>query len=125
MEELFVEIHGRSSLGRQGGTMADPTTDAADVHSAPNAKLLAAKLSEAELLLSYAVETGVQVDPGVFQSVLEAGTASRTGWTEHAATHLLIAEATLAALLKPVSAESLRIGAKYQKSWVRRMWGPI
>jgi len=105
--------------------MADPTTDAADVHSVPdpppgrvgvvageaadalNAKLLAAKLSEAELLLSYAVETGFQVAPGVLQGVLEAGAASRTGWTEHAATNLLIAESTLADLLKPVSAEAI------------------
>ncbi len=71
--------------------MADPTTDAANVHSVPdseaarivrpgaetsgalNAKLLTEKLAQAELLLSYAVETGVQVDPGVAQSVLEGG----------------------------------------------------
>jgi hypothetical protein len=124
--------------------MADPTTDAADVHSVPdpplgragvvageaadalNAKLLAAKLSEAELLLSYAVETGFQVAPGVLQSVLEAGAASRTGWTEHAATNLLIAESTLADLLKPVSAESLQSSARYRsKSLSRRLALPV
>ena len=123
--------------------MADPTTDAADVHSVPdpaggrvggsddssgalNAKLLATKLAEAELLLSYAVETGVQVDAGVFQCVLAAGAASRTGWTEHAAANLLTAEATLAAMLKPVSAESLQSSARYRsKPLIRRLALPV
>ena len=121
--------------------MADPMTDTADVHSVPdpatgrvgaeasgalNARLLAGKLTEAELLLSYAVETGVQVDPVVLRSVLEAGAASRTGWTEHAAANLLAAEAALAAILKPVSAESLQSSARYRsKSLKRRLALPV
>lgn len=79
-----------------------------------NTHLLKSKLSEAELLLSYAVETGIQVDPLVFRSILEAGAASRSGWTEHAAANLLMASTTLAALLKPVSAESLMSTARYK-----------
>jgi len=77
-------------------------------------KLLKAKLWEAELLLSYAVETGVHIDDGVVRSILEAGAASRSRWTEDAAAHLMKAEATLAAMLKPVSAESLKSCANYQ-----------
>jgi hypothetical protein len=111
--------------------MADPTSgnvgaetvvDSGQASGALNAKLLTGKLAEAELLLGYAVETGVQVEPAVFQSILEAGAASRTGWTEHAARNLLTAELTLAALLKPVSAESLQSSARYRsKSLGRRL----
>lgn len=85
-----------------------------------NAHLLQGKLAQAELLLSYAVEIGIQVDPVVSRSVLEAGTASGTGWTEHAATNLLTAEATLAAMLKPVSAESLQNSASYRSKSLKR-----
>jgi len=72
------------------------------------------KLVEAELLLNYAVATGMQVEGWVISGVLEGGAASRSGWTEHTATNLLLAEATLAAKLKPVSAESLRNTASYR-----------
>jgi hypothetical protein len=111
--------------------MADPTVgnvgpdtqaDTGGVSGTLNAHLLKEKLAEAELLLSYAVETGVQVDPAVSRSILEASTASHAGWTEHAATNLLAAEATLAAVLKPVSAESLQNSARYRsKSLTRRL----
>jgi hypothetical protein len=109
--------------------MADPTlrdvgtdsvAESGEVFGTLNAHLLKGKLSEAELLLSYAVETGVQLDPAVSRSVLEAGTASRTGWSEHTATNLLTAEATLAAILKPVSAESLQNSARYRSKSLRR-----
>jgi hypothetical protein len=110
-----------------------PAAPLVDVAMAPgadalvelNADLLTEELADAERLLRYAVDTGAQVDPVVFRNILEAGAAARTGWTEHAGTKLLSAAATLAAMLKPVSAESLRICADYRKSWVRRMWGPV
>lgn len=103
--------------------MADPTpgdvganaaANPAEVFGTLNAELLNGRLAEAEVLLSHAVETGVQVDPNVSRSILEAGTASRSGWTEDAATNLLTAEATLATTLKPVSAESLQNYALYR-----------
>jgi hypothetical protein len=103
--------------------MADPTTHnvgadsvvgSGEASGTLNTHLLRGKLSEAELLLSYAVQSGIQVDPQVFRSILEAGAASRTGWTEHAATNLLMASTTLAAVLKPVSAESLVSTARYK-----------
>jgi hypothetical protein len=115
--------------------MADPTPDnvgtdsvveSGEASGTLNAHLLKGKLSEAELLLSHAVETGVQVDPAVSRSILEAGAASRTGWTEHTAANLLTAEATLAAVLKPVSAESLQNSARYRsKSLKRRLALPV
>jgi hypothetical protein len=101
---------------------ADAEVDSGGVPGTLNAHLLKVKLAEAELLLSYAVESGVQVDPAVSRSILEAGTALRVGWNEHAAADLLTAEATLAAMLKPVSAESLQNSARYRsKSLIRRL----
>jgi hypothetical protein len=79
-----------------------------------DARQLKEKLVEAELLLNYAVATGRQVEGTVISGVLEGGAASRSGWTERTATNLLVAEATLAAMLKPVSAESLRNTASYR-----------
>ena len=115
--------------------MADPTlnnvgaeaaADSGGVVGTLNAHLLRGRLAEAELLLSYAVESGVQVDPAVSRSILEAGTASRVGWNEHAATDLLTAEATLALMTKPVSARSLQNSARYRlKSLTRRLVLPV
>jgi hypothetical protein len=115
--------------------MAGPTPDsnsAAETQTAGpvaeasvtlNAHLLKGRLAEAELLLSYAVESGVQVDPGVSRSILEAGTASHAGWTEPLATNLLTAEAILTATLKPVTAESLKNSVRY-RSKKRRLLLP-
>lgn len=109
--------------------MADPTLNSVDADAAAdsggasgslNAHLLRGRLAEAELLLSYAVESGFQVDPALSRSILEAGTASRNGWNEHAASDLLTAEATLAAMLKPVSAESLQNSARYRLKPLKR-----
>ncbi len=109
-----------------GNVGTDPVVESGEASGTLNAHLLKGKLSEAELLLSYAVETGVQVDPAVSRSILEAGIASRDGWTEHTATNLLTAQATLAAALKPVSAESLQNCARYRsKSLKRRLALPV
>ena len=103
-----------------GNVGLDSVVDSGELSGTLNVHLLKERLSQAEVLLSYAVETGVQVDPVVSRSILEAGTASRTGWTEHTATNLLTAEATLAAILKPVSAESLHNCALYRSKPLRR-----
>jgi hypothetical protein len=103
--------------------------DAVPIANAPaalNSHLLAAKLGDAELLLNHAVETGVHVDEKVVRAILEAGAAVRTGWTEQAATNLLLAVATLAEILKPVSAESLQNTKKYRsQTRGRRLLLPI
>ena len=102
------------------------TVPGAKASTGLNAELLAGKLADAELLLTHAVDTGVQVDDQVVRAILEAGAAARTGWTEQAGTTLLMALATLANMLKPVSAESLRNGTKYcARSRGRRLLLPI
>ncbi|MGA2188451.1 MAG: hypothetical protein ABSH33_07975 [Steroidobacteraceae bacterium] len=100
--------------------------DAPSASSAANSHLLSRKLADAELLLNYAVDAGVSVDAAVVRSILEARGASRTGWAQPSSTCLLLASASLAAALKPVTAESLRNSADYRsKSRGRRLLLPI
>jgi hypothetical protein len=104
--------------------MAEPTPGNLDTSSpavadgnasgALNVHLLNRKLADAEWLLTYAVDAGELVDPLFVRHIVDAGAVSRAGWTAPAATDLLIAEATLAAKLKPVSAESLRNCSSYR-----------
>ncbi len=65
-------------------------------------------LEDAERLLKYAAEIGVDVGDKTRSSVLEARTAVTTGWNQKTAGDLLAALTELAAELKPVTAESLR-----------------
>jgi hypothetical protein len=103
--------------------MADPTlrdvgTDSADsgeVSGELNVHLLNRHLADAELMLNYAVENGLQVSDIVYRSILEA--RARTGWTESAGTDLLKASTELAVVLKPVSPETLRNTANYRSQF--------
>jgi hypothetical protein len=109
-----------------GNTGADPVVDSSEVSGKLNAHLLSRRLADAELLLSYAVETGVSLDASVPRNILEARAAAYAGWTEQQSTNLLLASATLAAALRPVSAESLRNSADYRsKSRGRRLLLPV
>jgi len=65
-------------------------------------------LQDGERLLKYAAEMGVEVDDKTRCGVLTARAAVSTGWDEATATNLLAALTTLAAHLRPVTAESLR-----------------
>src|SRR3984893_4403317 len=65
-------------------------------------------LQDAERLLKYAAEVGVDVEPGVRHNIVQARTFSGGVWNDEAATGLLTALTTLAAKLKPVTAESLK-----------------
>lgn len=67
-----------------------------------------AALEDAERLLKYAAEIGVEIDDTTRDSVLKARAAVTTGWNEKTAADLLTALTVLAARLKPVTAESLR-----------------
>jgi hypothetical protein len=72
-------------------------------------RYLSEKLEEAELLLSYAAVSGIDVDTIVRDSILEARMATDAGKvTEGVAAHLLAALTSLAASVRPVSAASLR-----------------
>jgi hypothetical protein len=65
-------------------------------------------LQDAERLLKYAAEVGITVDDNVRHAIVRSTTESQSGWTEEGSTALLAALTTLAAQLKPVTAESLK-----------------
>src|ERR1039458_9938034 len=65
-------------------------------------------LADAERLLQYTAEFGIVVDEDTRDHVLQARTASSSGWTEQSAANLIAALTTLAGLVKPVTAASLR-----------------
>lgn len=69
-------------------------------------------LDDAERLLKYAAEMGVDVEPGVRDSILRARTSGPTPWNEKAVADLLFALTHLAGQLKPVSAASLKASDK-------------
>jgi hypothetical protein len=65
-------------------------------------------LEDAERLLRYAAESGIAVDDATRDHVLEGRSAASNGWTEESAANLIAALTTLAAMVKPVSAASLK-----------------
>ena len=65
-------------------------------------------LHDAEHLLNYAVEAGIEVDPDVANRILAAMTVGHTVWNSPEAGELAAAITKLAAKLKPVTAETLR-----------------
>jgi hypothetical protein len=65
-------------------------------------------LEDAERLLKYAAESGTEVDEATRDHVLEARLASSNGWTEETAANLISALTTLASLVRPVTAASLK-----------------
>lgn len=79
-------------------------------------------LDDAERLLKYAAETGVDIDSATRDYVLEARTASCSGWTEETTANLLAALTTLSARLRPISAESLKAYADDTEPTVRTYW---
>jgi len=65
-------------------------------------------VDDAMLLLTHAAETGTEVDETTRTSILNAKTAANPNWNDPGAANLLTALATLAAKLRPVTADSLR-----------------
>jgi hypothetical protein len=80
-------------------------------------------LQDAERLLKYAAEVGVDVDPGVRHDIVQARTFSGGVWNDEAATSLLNALTALAAKLKPVTAESLKACRDEPRHTVRNYLG--
>ena len=96
-----------------GAGLADPARATADrevVTAAPirHQSYLDDALQDAERMLKYAAEVGIDVDDKVRNDIVQAATYTRGGWTEDAAANLLAALTKLAAQLKPVTAESLK-----------------
>jgi hypothetical protein len=78
-------------------------------------KYPADKLEDAELLLGYAAEVGIEVEAAVRDGVLQARMASDAGrLTGPTAASLLVALTTLAIKVRPVTVASLRSCAKWK-----------
>ena len=65
-------------------------------------------VDDAMLLLTHAAETGTDIDDTTRISILNASAAANPNWNDPGAANLLAALATLAAKLRPVTADSLR-----------------
>lgn len=78
-------------------------------------------LEDAERLLKYAADVGIDVEDGVRRSVLQARTR-RHGWSGDTADSLLIALTKLTERLRPVTAESLRSCSNEERHAVRGYW---
>jgi nitrate reductase NapE component len=78
-------------------------------------------LGDAERLLKYSSEIGVDVDPDIRDHILEARSAA-SAWDEKTAATLLSALAKLAARLKPVTALSLEARVEDVRAAVRTYW---
>ena len=94
-------------------TLAAPVASASEgqPHSAVFADpppYLNEALADAERLLHYAAQSGIAVDEATRDHILEGRSAASSGWTEQSAANLISALTTLAALVKPVTAESLK-----------------
>ncbi len=87
--------------------MAQPDSNGPTDHTKVAPYFLSA-LDDAERLMKYAAETGVDMDEISRAAVLRARSALTTGWTEDISAGLLQALTQMAARLKPVTAESLR-----------------
>jgi hypothetical protein len=79
-----------------------------NLDATPSDSYLEEALQDAERLLKYAAEVGVDVEPGVRQNIVQARAFSGGVWNDEAATTLLTALTALAAKLRPVTAESLK-----------------
>jgi len=91
---------GMLSLGA-GGSVGEPASVLPPAY-------FKGQLLEAELLVQYAAEAGIDVGDELRREVLAAKIAVDSGWTEVTGGRLLAALTKLTVLLKPVSGESLR-----------------
>jgi hypothetical protein len=100
-----------------GANVASPDVAAAPV--APRelpVGYLADKLDDAERMLRYAAEMGIEIDDGARVAILTARLQSGAGLSEETASKLLAALTTLAAKLRPVTAENLKASADPEQS---------
>jgi hypothetical protein len=80
-------------------------------------------LQDAERLMKYAAEVGIDVDADTRSAILQGRAESGSQWTDAGAARLLAALTSLAARLKPVTAESLRACSNEERHAVRGYWG--
>jgi hypothetical protein len=101
-------------------TSIAPTHEDASTYSAPPLWFGEA-LVDAERLLKYSCESGVDVDPDVRDQILRARSSAGV-WNEKTAASLLSALAKLAGRLKPVTALSLEARVEDVQGAVRTYW---
>jgi hypothetical protein len=78
-------------------------------------------LEDAERLLKYAAEIGIEVDAETQDHILQARAAGAE-WSQETTTNLLSALTKLAAQLKPVTAESLKASSNDTQHTIRLYW---
>jgi hypothetical protein len=86
------------------------------------ASLFTDTLEDAERLLKYAAKIGIDVEADVRTGILGARAAFNNGWNEATAANLLASLTKLAARLKPVTAESLKVSDVDAKDTGRSYW---
>ena len=79
-------------------------------------------LEDAERLLKYAAEIGTEVDAGIRDGVLAARAARAEDWNETIVASLLESLTKLAAMLKPVTADSLKASSHDSSPVLRTYW---
>lgn len=119
-----VDEHASDNLAYAGSDSPAPTP----VSSHPNGAFIERPayfehaLEDAERLLKYAAEVGVDVDPGTRNQILEARASNDGRWNEETAANLLTALTKLAVTLKPVTARSLKACGEDTGHTVRTYW---
>lgn len=106
---------GNSVVSPAGPTAPGQSTESAGSACLPG-EYLEEKLQDAERLLEYAAEVGIDVEDSVRNAVLNARRASAGGLSEQAAANLLSALTQLAVRTRPVTAASLRACADPQQT---------
>lgn len=127
-----IPIRVSSNRGEQSASNSDhASSDGSALTPAPpqaagacpeHPSYLEDALKDAERLLKYASEMGVEVDAGTRDHILEARATNGSGWTAETAANLLTALTQLAASLKPVTAQSLTACSKDTGHSVRTYW---
>src|ERR1051326_3451322 len=79
-------------------------------------------LEDAERLLKYAAEIGIEIETDIRNGILEARATFSTGWNEATAGNLLASLTKLAARLKPVTAESMKVSKLDATTTWRSYW---
>jgi hypothetical protein len=79
-------------------------------------------LRDAERLMTYAAEVGIDVNADVRNDIVAARNRSSNGWDGQTAANLLTALTNLAAQLRPVTAESLNACSNEERHAVRGYW---
>jgi hypothetical protein len=105
------EFVDREIAGRSAPALADPQVQAtaqAFAGTPPVNRLFDTLLENAVYLLNYAIEAGIAVDAELAQRIIAAGRRGDAAWADAAAGCLASDIASIAGLVHPVTAETLR-----------------